>query len=149
MRNDPATAAACARIAEISRFRYNARMRVAKFCIVLALLLAFAPAAPAEPKAYDLIKYRGKAQGLTIAFDFAAGYPEASEVRIKNGRRGKSTRFRLVEGDELRFVPEKNGAGSEELTIEGISYDGSDEKVNGVYRAGGKTIRFTLTAQEN
>ena len=122
-------------------------MRAATFCIVLALL-ALAQPAFAEPKAYELIKYRGKAEGMTIAFDLAAGYPEASEVRIKQGRRGKSTRFRLVEGSEMRFVPEKDRASGEEVTIELSADGGSDEKVNGVYRVGEKTIRFTLRVQE-
>ena len=88
------------RIAGISRIRYKGRMRAAKFSIALALL-AFARPVFAEPKAYELVKYRGKAEGLTIAFDCGCGYPEASEVRIKQGRRGKSTSFRLVEGGEM------------------------------------------------
>lgn len=82
-------------------------MRAPKFFIVLALLLAFAVPTLAEPKAYELIKYRGKAEGLTIAFDYGCGYPEASEVRIKRGRNGKSTTFRLFGNEEMRFVPVK------------------------------------------
>jgi hypothetical protein len=122
-------------------------MRAAK-CLVLLALLAFTQPALAEPKAYELFKYRGKAEGLTIAFDFAPGYPEASEVRIKQGRRGKTTRFVLGDEEKMRFVPEKNRASGEEVTIELSRDDGSDEKVNGTYRAGGKTIRFTLIALE-
>jgi uncharacterized cupredoxin-like copper-binding protein len=128
-------------------------MKAGRLCIVLALLLASAASALAEAKAYELFKYRGKAEGLTIAFDLAAGYPEASEVRIKQGRRGKTTRFVLKEGDdadaEMRFVPEKNRASGEEVTIELSPDDGSDDKVNGTYRAGGKTIRFTLLLLED
>ena len=113
------------------------------------MLVAFALPGLAEPKAYELIKYRGKAEGLTIAFDLAAGYPEASEVRIKQGRRGKTRRFVLVDEDKMRFVPEKNRASGEEVTIELSPDDGSDDKVNGAYRAAGKTIRFTLTVHED
>ena len=120
-----------------------------KFSTAFALLIAFALPALAEPKAYELIKYRGKAEGLTIAFDLAAGYPEASELRIKQGRRGKTTRFVLVDEDKMRFVPEQNRASGEEVTIELSPNDGSDDKVNGTYRAAGKTIRFTLTAHED
>jgi hypothetical protein len=123
-------------------------MRAAKYLLVLALL-AFAQPAFGEAKAYELFKYRGKAEGLTIAFDFAAGYPEASEVRIKEGRRGKTTRFVLADEETMRFVPEKNRASGEEVTIELSPDDGSDDKVKGTYRAGGKTIRFTLTALED
>ena len=124
-------------------------MRAPKLFIVLALL-ALAQPAFADPKAYELFKYRGKAEGLTIAFDFAAGYPEASEVRIKQGRRGKTTRFVLADEDkmQMQFVPEKNRASGDEVTIELSPDDGSDDKVNGAYRAGGKTIRFTLTELE-
>lgn len=123
-------------------------MRAPRFFIVLALLLAFTLPALAEPKAYELIKYRGKAEGLTIAFDLANGYPEASEVRIKQGRRGKPTIFRLFGNEEMRFIPVKNRASGEEVTIELSPDDGSDDKVKGEYRAGGKTIPFTLTALE-
>lgn len=123
-------------------------MRAAKYSIIVALLLAFALPAFAEPKAYELIKYRGKAAGLTIAFDFGYGYPEASEIRIKQGRRGKSTRFVLTEGGEMRFVPAKNRASSEEVTLAMRRDADPAEKVQGAYRAGGKTIPFTLTQQE-
>jgi hypothetical protein len=124
-------------------------MHAPKFFTALAMLVAFALPGLAEPKAYELIKYRGKAEGLTIAFDLAAGYPEASEVRIKQGRRGKTRRFVLVDEDKMRFVPEKNRASGEEVTIELSPDDGSDDKVNGAYRAAGKTIRFTLTVHED
>ena len=124
-------------------------MRAARLFIVGALLLASAGSASAEAKAYELFKYRGKAEGLTIAFDLAAGYPEASEVRIKEGRRGKTTRFVLADEETMRFVPEKNRASGEEVTIQLSPDAGSDDKVKGTYRAGGKTIRFTLTALED
>jgi hypothetical protein len=123
-------------------------MRAVTFLIVFALLLAVGRPAAGEPKAYELIKYRGKAEGLTIAFDLAAGDPEASQVRINHGRRGKTMRFVLVNEDKMRFLPEKNRASGEEVMIELSPNDGSDDKVNGAYRSGEKTIRFTLTAQE-
>ncbi|HSH38107.1 MAG TPA: hypothetical protein VK993_04915, partial [Chthoniobacterales bacterium] len=137
----------CVRIAGTSRTGYNAGMRAATLCIVLALL-AFARRAFADPKAYDVVKYRGKADGLTIAFGSADGYPEASEVRTKQRRSGESTRFVLAAGGEMRFVPEKNRAGYEEVTLEMSPDDGPAEKVLGAYRAGGKTIPFRLTKQE-
>ena len=122
-------------------------MRAAKFFIVLALLALVEPAW-AEPKAYDLVKYRGQAEGLTIAFDYGWGYPEASEIRIKQRGSGKNMRFALVDETEMRFAPEKNGGSGEEVKLEMDSYDDPPKKVKGTYRAGEKTIRFTLTKQE-
>ena len=123
-------------------------MRAAKLFVLLALSLLFALPVFAEPKAYDLIKYRGKAEGLTIAFDYGHGYAEASEIRIKERRTGKSMRFALVHESEMRFVPEKNGGSGEEVTLEMDADEAPPEKVKGTYRAGGKTIRFTLTMLE-
>ena len=48
----------------------------------------------------------------------------------------------------MRFVPEKNRAGGEEVTFEMSSDACAAEKVEGAYRAGEKTIRFTVTQQE-
>ena len=115
-----------------------------QFCLLLALLV-FSQSAGAEPKAYELVKYRGKAEGMTIAFDFGAGYPEASEVRIKQGRAGKSIRFVLDDAEKMRFVPEKNRTGGDAVIINMSSDDYAPNKVTGEYRVGGKTIRFTLT----
>ena len=121
-------------------------MRFAKICIALALL-ALARPGLAEPKAYELIKYRGKAEGLTIAFDYGWGYPEASEIRINRARGGKSMRFALVDETQMRFVSEKNRASGEEVTLEMGSYDDPRDKLKGAYHSGGKTIRFTLRKQ--
>ncbi len=124
-------------------------MRASKYCLLVALLLVLAWPAVADPKAYDIFKYRGKAEGLTIALDLASGYPEASKITIKQGRRGKSTRFVVADGEEMRFVPEKNRASGEEVSLELSADGGSDDKVNGIYRGGGKTIRFSLTPVED
>jgi hypothetical protein len=113
----PSRRRAVRRLRAARGFDSKAMMRLARFCVVLALL-SFAASAVAEPKAYDLIRYRGKAEGLTIAFDFGCGYPEASEVRIKRRRRGKSDRFRLVDEGEMRFVPETNRVRGEEVTLQ-------------------------------
>ena len=123
-------------------------MNPAKLFVVLALLVAVALPALAEPKAYDLVKYRGKAEGLTIAFDYGDGYPEASYVWIKRGRGGKNRRFLLVGDSKMRFTPEKNAGSGEEVTLEMKALDEPPDNVKGAYRAGGKTIRFTLTKQE-
>lgn len=130
------------------RFDTTQRMRARIIFTALALLLAVALPALAEPKAYDLVKYRGKAEGLTIAFDYGDGYPEASEVRIKQARGGKSMRFALVDDSKLRFVPEKKRGSGDEVTLEMEPLDEPPDKVKGTYRAGGKTIRFTVARQE-
>jgi hypothetical protein len=48
----------------------------------------------------------------------------------------------------MRFVPQKKRASGEEVTLEMSPDDGPKEKVRGAYRAGGKTIRFTLSQLE-
>ena len=120
-------------------------MSVPKLAVALALI-AFALPAFAEPKAYELVRYRGKAAGLTIAFDFGAGYPEASEVRIAKAGARLSRKFRLDDSGEMRFVPVKDRSGADEVSLKMSPYD-QPEKVEGVHRAGGKTLPFRLTEQ--
>jgi hypothetical protein len=117
----------------------------ARSYIVLVLLLGWDQLVFAEPKAYELVKYRGKVNGLTIEFDFGAGYSEASEVRIKQGRRVKIARFILAEGDRMLFVPKKQRMNGEEITLQMSSLDDPKEKVQGTYWVHGRTTRFTLT----
>ena len=119
-------------------------MRSRRWCILFALLSLALPAF-GEPKAYELVRYRGKAAGLTIAFDYASGYADASKLRITVTRTGKTTRFVLdEEGDkQLRFVPEKNRDGGDEVIFK-MNTGEEDGKWSGVYRTGGKTIPFTL-----
>lgn len=118
-------------------------MRVRSFCVSLALL-ALAFSALAEPKAYDLVQYRGKAAGLTIAFDFGDGYAEASEIRITPAAGGKTVRFVLNDGEKMRFIPAKSGGDEEEVILKMSQHDAAPEKVEGTYRARGKTIAFRL-----
>ena len=116
--------------------------------LVALTFIAFSLSTVAEPKAYELFRYRGKAAGLTIAFDYASGYPEASKLRITETRTGKTTRFVLdEEGDmQLRFVPEKDRAGGDEVIFKLKPSSGEDDgKFSGVYHTGGKAISFTLT----
>ena len=44
---------------------------------VVALVCA-CESAVAEPKAYEVAKYKGKADGVSIALDYGDGYPDAS-----------------------------------------------------------------------
>ena len=69
------------------------------------------PFASAAPKAYDIVNYKGNAPGITVVFEFADGYPEASEIKIIESGDGKTTKFYFPGEDEqtgagkMRFVP--------------------------------------------
>jgi len=118
-------------------------MRASRLCVVFALLALGLPAF-AEPKAYELVKYRGKAAGLTIAFDFGDGYPEASEIRITPEGGGGSRKLVLDQSGGMRFVLEKNRGSGEEVILKMSPGDAPPRKVEGTYRAGGQVTRFTL-----
>lgn len=113
-----------------------------------ALLALYAPAL-AEPKAYDVVKYRGKAGALAIAFDFADGYGEASELRITDNSRKPATTtvFALDQSGEMRFVPRKKDSSDRSATLEMSPDDAAPATVNGSYTANGNTVSFKLTRQ--
>jgi hypothetical protein len=115
---------------------------------LLFILLAFAAASPTadgEAKAYDLVKYRGQAGLLTIAFDFADGYSEASQIRVTDSATKKTTRFKLADNGDQRFVPAKAKPGrSEEIILNIDLEDAAPERINGTYRVEGKKIPFRL-----
>ena len=98
----------------------------------------------AEPKAYEVVKYKGKAQGVTIALDFGDGYPEASEMRVTDRKSGKSTRFGLDDSGEMRFVPPKQSTGKREIVLKMSMDDGPLAKIEGTYTVDGKQTPFTL-----
>ncbi|HEY0369462.1 MAG TPA: hypothetical protein VGC85_07685 [Chthoniobacterales bacterium] len=116
---------------------------------VILAFAAFNNSAAAEPKAYDLVKYRGQAGTLTITFDFADGYEQASEIRVTDTRTKKTTRFKLDDNGNQRFVPAMTmGRRHEEILLKMNLDDASaPEQVEGTYRSVGKNIRFTLTRQ--
>jgi hypothetical protein len=126
--------------------------------ITVVALIAFPfalPLASAEPKAYDIVKYKGKGAGVTVAFEFADGYPNASEIRITESASGKTMRFRLPDGDDqmgtgkMRFVPVKGDDGTKEVLLEMEGSGNPPSTVAGSYTVGGKTVRFTLTKSED
>jgi hypothetical protein len=100
----------------------------------------------AEPKAYDLVKYQGKAGGVTIAFDFADGYPEASTMKITDGK--KTTTFNLEGLDKIQFVPAKGGGSIKRVSLDLSGDDRAPAKVTGSYVAGERTVAFTLTKRK-
>ena len=77
--------------------------------MVLGVLILAAPRAAAMAKAYDLISYKGKAGGVTIVFEFAAGYPSASKVSMTTASTGKTAKFNLDDPDKMHFVAEAKG----------------------------------------
>jgi hypothetical protein len=111
--------------------------------IIVGLLLGLVSIVHAEPKAYELVKYRGKAGAVTVAFDYADGYSEGSEVRtIQDGR---TTNFRIdsVDTGSLAFVLVK-GTGKS-VTVKIDTEQPAPNKVTGTYTSGGKSTTFTLT----
>lgn len=111
--------------------------------LILALLLsAFSSSAFAEGKAYDVIKYKAKVGSMTIALDYAAGYIEASELRITEA--GKTTRFRLDESGEMHFVPDRKAAADKRVVLKLGIDDAPGPKIKGKYISGGETIAFVL-----
>ena len=108
--------------------------------LVLVLLVCAGRSAVAEPKAYQLVKYKGKAEGVTIALDYAGGYEEASRMWVTD-RKGKTTRFMLDESGELRFVPKKPETRKREVVVKKGTDDGP---IAATYTVNGKAIQFTL-----
>jgi hypothetical protein len=109
------------------------------------VVLVFAcRSAVAEPKAYEVVKYKGKTEGVTIALDYGDGYPDASHMWVTDRKSGKTTRFMLDESGEMRFVPKKPGAQKREIVLKMSMDDGPAEKIEGIYTVDGKQTDFTL-----
>ena len=121
-----------------------------KFRALFAVVvLVFAcRSAVAEPKAYEVVKYKGKAEGVTIALEFGNGYVEASHMWVTDRKSGKTTRFMLDESDEMRFVPNKPSAQKKEVVLKMGKDDSPAEKIEGTYTVDGKVIQFTLRIVE-
>ena len=103
----------------------------------------------AEGKAYELVKYQGKAGGVTIAFDFADGYPEASELKVTEANSKKPTVFRLDGLGPNHFAPIKGGGTVKGVTLKNFDMEAAaPAKVEGSYEAGGKNVAFTLTKKK-
>ncbi len=65
--------------------------------IVVLVGLCFSSSAQ---KAYDVVKYVGKGGALSVSFDYADGYPEASELTLSEA--GKTVKMQ-AEGGEMNF----------------------------------------------
>ncbi len=139
-------------------------MSLLKSSVIVFAISAFAVTAFAEPKAYDVVKYSGKtADGLTIAFDFADGYPQASEIKITTPASGKdkgtTTTFALDNDssgeDSMYFGPGRTGVNQTkpnggkqppEFVVLQMSMDGEPQnKVEGVYHNARGETKFKLT----
>ncbi|HSI12687.1 MAG TPA: hypothetical protein VK961_11620 [Chthoniobacter sp.] len=102
----------------------------------------------AEAKAYELVKYQGKAGGVTIAFDFADGYPEASELKVTEANSRKPVLFLLDGLGPNHFAPVKSAGAIKSVTLTLDMEDRAPAKVEGSYEAGGKTVSFTLSKKK-
>ena len=118
-------------------------MRIRGFLTVVVLVFA-CRSAGAEPKAYEVVKYKGKAEGVTIALDYGAGYVHASHMWVKDRKSGKTARFMLDDSGEMRFVPKKPSAQKREVVLKMSMNDGPAEKIEGTYTIDAKVIQFTL-----
>ncbi len=123
----------------------NLHMNRRSLLLMFVLLLgASLSSLHAEAKAYDLVKYQGKAGGVTIAFDFADGYPEASELKVTEAPSKRPVVFRLDGLGPNHFAPVKGGGTVKSVTLTVDMEARAPAKVEGSYEAGGKTVSFTL-----
>ena len=107
----------------------------------VVVLIFACGSAVAEPKAYEVVKYKGKAEGMIFALDYADGYQEASRMWVTD-RNGKTTRFMLDESGEMRFIPKKPGSTKREVVLKMGDDDGPN--IEATYTVDGKAIKFTL-----
>jgi hypothetical protein len=119
--------------------------------LITAMLLAVAFAS-AEPKASNIVFYKGKAAGLKIIFEFDHSYVEASNVKITESASRKTTKFYLSGRDgqmgtgKMRFAPVKGA--KKEVLLEMDPFGAPLSTVKGSYTAAGKTVPFTLTKRK-
>ncbi len=117
-------------------------MKSRTFLLVLTVsFLAVFCGVRAEPKAYEVVKFHGKAAGATIALDYADGYFLASELKVIAA--GKTTKFRLDQSGTWNFVPEKGSGKTVSLKLEPDSP--APDTISGTYTVGGKSVPFTLS----
>ena len=100
--------------------------------------------ARAEPKAYEVVKYRGKAEGMTFVLNYGDGYALASEMWVTERKGGKAMRFGLDDTGQMRFVPGKQSGGKREILLKMAMDEGAPDKVEGIYTIDGKQTQFTL-----
>lgn len=91
-------------------------------------------------KAYDVVKYAGKEGALAVSFDYADGYPEASELTLTSG--GKSVKLAAA-GMEMNF----QGTLAKDPVEVRVALDPLAEapaKVEAIVIHGGKETKVTL-----
>jgi uncharacterized cupredoxin-like copper-binding protein len=124
------------------RFGKQGMMQFRVLLAVVVLIFACGSVV-AEPKAYEVVKYKGKAEGLTFALDYGDGYAHASHMKVTD-RRGKTTPFGLDGNNVMRFVPEKQSGVEKEIVLKMAMDEGAPDKVDGTYTVDGKLTPFTL-----
>lgn len=116
--------------------------------VAVALLMCSAVSAMAEAKAYEVVKFKGKAGGVTFVFDYGAGYEEASEMWVTDPKYGKRTRFGFDDSGEYRFVPDKQTGPKREVVLKLSKDEQVGDKIEGTYIVDGKPLHFTLRSVE-
>jgi hypothetical protein len=115
-----------------------------RFFLLFAVLALVSRSAFAEAKAYEVVKYKGKAEGVTIAVDYGDGYPQATKMTVTDKKRGKSRRFVLDDSGELRFVPENDRHGKTEVVLKMSIDDSPEATIESTYTVDGKQTQITL-----
>jgi hypothetical protein len=110
----------------------------------VVMLVFAARSAVAEPKAYEVVKYRGKTEGMTFVLNYGHGYAHASEMWVTDRKSGKATRFGLDDSNEMRFVRGKQTGGKREIVLKMGMDEEAPNKVEGIYSNDGKQTQFTL-----
>jgi hypothetical protein len=125
-------------------------MKYRAFLMMMGLWLGVLACVQAEPKAYELVKYQGKAGRVKVAFDFADGYPEASEMKVTEPGGWMAKTFHLDDDGSgaVRFVPVKSGGVVQSVTLKMDLNDRAPATVAGSYMAGGKSVPFTLAKKK-
>jgi len=115
--------------------------------LLLMLLAAslFASVAPirASPKAYDLVRYTGRAGHFKISFNYADGYPGASTLTVTDESTGAVTNLEH-QSESMAFVPEKPGGKITSVTFTIDVAADTPEKMKGALVSERRRIFFTL-----
>ena len=125
--------------------------------IILVLVVMVLPQFAFSQKAFDAVYYSCKTADITIKFMYADGYIEGSEIKIKNSKTNKTSRFLPENGSpditkQMKFYhATKSGKTfSDYFILKGIEDVAADlpTTISGVYYNRGKAFNFILTKQK-
>jgi len=83
-------------------------MKIIQIASTLLFMLGISFNSMAQ-KAYDIVKYKGKTQNISVEFTLANGYLEASEIKTTDLKSKKTSKFSMDPSDarvgkDLRFM---------------------------------------------